>query len=66
MTTNKIKVARVAGGLTQEQLAKKLGRPQSWVSLIENGGLGEARLIDVIRLCEVLGISLTEAAESIA
>ena len=63
---NLIKAARVMQGLTQTQLGKKIGKNQSWVSAVENGGLGEANLIDVLRLCKVLGISLTEAAESIA
>lgn len=57
---NQIKAARVLSGYTQAQLAKKLGKPQSWVSSIENGGLGDARLIDVLRLCKILGISIVE------
>ena len=65
-TKNILKSARVMTGLTQAQLAKKIGKNQSWVSAVENGGLGEANLADVLRLCKVLGISLTEAAESIA
>lgn len=58
--------ARVKLGYTQTQLAKKIGKTQSWVSWVEGEGLGSANLKDVLRLCKVLGISLTEAAESIA
>ena len=63
--SNKLKAARVMTGMTQGQLAKKIGKPQSWVSSVENGGLGDARLSDVLRLCKVLGITITEAAETI-
>ena len=65
MKKQKIKAARVMTGLTQAQLAKKVGKPQSWVSAVENGGLGDARLIDVIRLCRILGITITEVAETL-
>jgi transcriptional regulator with XRE-family HTH domain len=64
-TKNIIKAARVMQGLTQTQLGKKLGKTQSWVSFVENGGLGEANLVDVLRLCKVLGITITEAAETV-
>lgn len=64
-TKNIIKAARVMQGLTQTQLGKKLGKTQSWVSFVENGGLGEANLADVLRLCKVLGITITEAAETV-
>lgn len=63
--SNKLKAARVMTGMTQGQLAKKIGKPQSWVSSVENGGLGDARLSDVLLLCKVLGITITEAAETI-
>ena len=65
MKKQKLKAARVMTGLTQQQLAKKLGKPQSWVSYVENGGLGDARLTDVLRLCQVLGITINEAAECV-
>jgi transcriptional regulator with XRE-family HTH domain len=48
---------RVDAGMTQEQLAEKLKRPQSFVSKIEAG----ERRLDVIELrevCNILGISL--------
>ena len=52
-------------GLTQTQLGKKIGKNQSWVSAVENGGLGDANLADVLRLCQVLGITINEAAECV-
>ena len=62
-TKNILKAARVSLGYTQTQLAKKIGKKQSWVSWVENGGLGEANLSDVLRLCKVLGLSITEITD---
>lgn len=50
---------RAEAGLTQEQLAERLGRPQSFVAKYE---LGERRL-DVLELhevCRAIGITLPE------
>ena len=46
--------AREAAGLTQQQVADRLGRPQSFVSKVENG---ERRLdvVESIELCRLLG-----------
>ncbi len=43
---NKIKQARLDSGLTQKQVAKKIKRPQSYISKVE---AGEQRL-DIIEL----------------
>ena len=60
---NVLRIARARLGLTQTQLAKKIGKKQSWVSWVENGGLGDANLSDVLRLCKVLGLSITEITD---
>lgn len=60
---NKIKAARALIGLSQTQLAKKIGKPQSWVSAVENGGIGDARLADVVKLCKILGLTLAEVTD---
>jgi len=43
---SRLREAREAAGLTQEQVASKLGRPQTWVSKCE---LGERR-VDFVEL----------------
>ena len=46
--------ARIEAGMTQQQLADKLGRPQSFVSKTENN---DRRLdvIEFIEICHLLG-----------
>lgn len=49
--------ARLAAGLTQVQLAARLGQPQSFVSKVESG----ARRLDVVELiafCASVGITV--------
>ncbi len=43
---NKLKAARIAAGLSQEEVAKKLGKSQSYISKVE---AGEQR-IDILEL----------------
>lgn len=54
MFVRKLKEARAAAGLTQIEVAKKLGSSQSWVSKIE---LGELRVeaIWLNRLAKLYG-----------
>lgn len=66
MKSNKLKAARVGLGLTQTQVAKKIGKEQSWISAVENGGIGEAKLIDVLRLCKLLGIKITDITDGLS
>jgi transcriptional regulator with XRE-family HTH domain len=54
-----VKEARRREGLTQEQLANKLGVPQSWVSKVESG----ERILSFVEtriLCAALGMSLSK------
>lgn len=46
--------ARQAAGLTQQQVADQMGRPQSFVSKVENG---DRRLdvIEFLEICQLLG-----------
>ncbi len=55
--------ARLASGFTQVQIAKKLGKPQSYVSKYENG---ERRLDfpEVLELADILGIDVLAFVES--
>lgn len=45
----RLKAARIAAGLSQHEVAKKLGKPQSYVSKIESG----ERRLDVVEIKEV-------------
>jgi len=56
--------AREEAGLTQQQLADKLGRPQSFVSKVENG---DRRLdvIEFLELCRLLGADAAELLKRI-
>ena len=54
-TTRTLKAARAAKGLTQKQLAKKLGIEQATLSNWEND-ISHVSFYNVDRLCRVLGI----------
>lgn len=53
----RLRLARRREGVTQGQLARRLGKSQSYVSKIETG---ERRvdLVELLVICETLGISL--------
>jgi transcriptional regulator with XRE-family HTH domain len=54
-----LRQVRVDTGLTQSDLAKRLGQPQSFVSKYESG----ERLLDLVelrRICKAVGISLVD------
>ena len=54
----RLRAARETAGLTQVEVARRLGRPQSYVSKSESG---ERRLdvVELLELAEVLGRPLT-------
>jgi len=51
-----LKAERVLHGLTQAQLAERLGRSQTWLSELERGQL-QPNDVDVALICRVLGRS---------
>ncbi len=53
-----LKQCRIESGLTQDDFAKALARPQSFVSDVERG-LRRLDLIQLRDICQVLGISLS-------
>mgnify|MGYP001596973086 FL=1 len=61
----RIKAARKDAGMTQEELARRLKRPQSFVSKYESG---ERRLdvIEFMSVAEAIGINASDFVESIS
>ena len=57
--------ARNAAGMTQQQVADKLGKPQSFVAKYENG---ERRLdvIEFITICKTIAIAPEDVIRAIA
>ncbi|HCA3406608.1 TPA: helix-turn-helix transcriptional regulator [Salmonella enterica subsp. salamae serovar 35:g,m,s,t:-] len=49
------RAARIACGITQQEVASAFGRPQSFIAKVENG---ERRLdvVEFVRLCRLLNI----------
>lgn len=52
----KLREARETAGLTQQEAAEKLGKPQSYISKIERG----ERRIDIVELTRILAIYNTD------
>lgn len=60
-----LRASRLAHGLTQRQLADRIGRDQSWISLIE----GSQRRVDVVEFVEIskaLGVDPAKLLAEIA
>ncbi|MFZ3391192.1 helix-turn-helix domain-containing protein [Buttiauxella gaviniae] len=55
MVIKVLREARVAGHITQEELGKALGRPQSFIAKVENG---ERRLdiVEFVHLCRLVNL----------
>lgn len=55
MVIKVLREARVAGHITQEELGKALGRPQSFIAKVENG---ERRLdiVEFVHLCRLVDL----------
>jgi transcriptional regulator with XRE-family HTH domain len=54
-----LRQVRLATGLRQVDLAKRLGEPQSFVSKYESGQR-RLDLVELLQVCHALGISLVE------
>lgn len=61
----RLREARLKAGMTQGEVAKKLHRPQSFVSKYEKG---ERRLdiAEFIKICKVLGISAHKVVKELS
>ena len=55
----KLKQARVNAGLRQIEVAKKLKRPQSYISRVESGGY-RLDIVEVKRFAKLYGKSMNE------
>ncbi|RZF64312.1 XRE family transcriptional regulator [Sphingomonas populi] len=64
-----VKAARIAAGLKQTELAKRIKKDQSWVSLVE-GSQRRLDVVEFIEMAQALGIRpsamLDEIVERIA
>ena len=57
--------ARHAAGLTQQDLAKKLGRPQAFVAKYE-GGERRIDLVEFLEIAAILGVDARRAIRKVA
>lgn len=59
MTNSKLKLTRTASGLSQAELAKRVGVSRQTINMIENGDYNPTIGL-CIRICQVLGKTLDE------
>ena len=57
-----LKQYRLSKGLTQLELAKQLGKPQSFISKYESGER-DLDFVEIHRICKALGVSLIDFAK---
>ncbi|WP_243468645.1 helix-turn-helix transcriptional regulator [Paraburkholderia sp. PGU19] len=64
MVLGRLVTARKASGLSQAELASRLGRPQSYIAKIE---IGERRIdvVEFLELARVLGVSPASVLENL-
>ncbi|WP_353570240.1 helix-turn-helix transcriptional regulator [Candidatus Albibeggiatoa sp. nov. BB20] len=61
---NLLRQQRDEAGLRQVDVAKKLGKPQSYISKYETGEKN-LDIIEIKEVCEVLGIKLSDFAKKL-
>lgn len=59
MLLSLLRKARVSKGMTQLDLAERLGKPQSWISKIEKSEL-DLNVMDLFDICAALDINPSE------
>ena len=59
-----LRAARRAAGLTQMDVAQRLGQPQSYVSKYE-AGRRRLDLVEVVSVCAVLGIGVQKLVDAL-
>lgn len=59
-----VKAARLAAGLKQAELAERIAKDQSWVSLVE-GSQRRLDVVEFIKLAQALGLHPSEMIDQI-
>jgi transcriptional regulator with XRE-family HTH domain len=57
-TGRELRVARITAGLTQRQVAARVGRSASWVCRVERGRARAGSLVELVRLGAAVGLKL--------
>ena len=64
MLIQRLRLAREAKGLKQEQVARKLGVSRQWLGSVERCQL-RLDVVQLVRLCRVCGVSAIELVQSV-
>ena len=59
-----LRQTRIGAGITQVELAARIGETQSWVSMVERGQR-RLDLMEVRVICQALGLTLLEFVEQV-